>query len=424
MRILLLGSGGREHAWAWKLAQSLQCDALFIAPGNAGTSQHGTNLALDPSNAHAVEKAVLENQIDMVVVGPEAPLAAGIVDHFLATPALKDVAIIGPNKAGAQLESSKAFSKDFMKRHSIPTADYKTFKEGEANKAIFYMGNLVPPIVLKASGLAAGKGVLICDSYDQAEQEIDAMLGGKFGEASKTIVIEEFLDGIELSVFALTDGKNYKLLPAAKDYKRAGEYDTGLNTGGMGAVTPLPFVDYALMQRVEERVIKPTLEGLQKEGITYKGVLYFGLMNVEGEPYVIEYNVRFGDPEAEVLIPKIKTDMVEVCQAIWHCTLDQVELELDERPCATVMLVSGGYPSSYEKGKEITGLDQSGDSIVFHAGTKEVDGKVVTNGGRVLSVTSFGNTLWDALSQSKIVAEKIQFEGKYYRPDIGFDVVQ
>lgn len=422
MRILLLGNGGREHAWAWKLAQSPQCDALFIAPGNAGTEQHGTNLPINPSDKEQVESAVHEHRINMVVVGPEAPLAAGIVDHFRATESLKHIPIIGPDQQGAQLESSKAFSKAFMERHNIPTADYKTFSVGEANKAVYYMGNLIPPIVLKASGLAAGKGVILCDTYDQAELEIDAMLGGKFGAASETIVIEEFLDGIELSVFAITDGKNYKLLPAAKDYKRAGEYDTGLNTGGMGAVTPLPFVNEALMKKVEELVVKPTLEGLQKEGIIYKGVLYFGLMNVEGDPYVIEYNVRFGDPEAEVLIPIIKTDMVTICQAIWDGTLDQVDLELVNRACATVMLVSGGYPGSYEKGEEITGLDQVGDSILFHAGTISKDGKVVTNGGRVIAVTSFGDTLRQALDKSLATAEKIQFEGKYFRRDIGFDI--
>lgn len=424
MNILLLGSGGREHALAWKLAQSPRCDQLYIAPGNAGTAMEGTNVALSPTDFDAVKAFVHDKAIDMVVVGPEGPLAEGVYDYFLQDPDLSALPVIGPSKDAAQLESSKAFAKAFMDRHHIPTARYGTFTNAEQSDAVSFLWEMDEPIVLKADGLAAGKGVLICENYAQARQELENILGGKFGAAGNKVVIEEFLEGIELSVFVFTDGQHYTLLPTAKDYKRIGEYDTGLNTGGMGAVSPVPFADDTLMQKIEQRVIQPTIKGLQEEQLDYKGVIYFGLMNVGGEPYVIEYNVRFGDPEAEVLVPKIKTDLVTLFEHIHAGTLDQLEVVYDNRPAATIMLVSGGYPETYEKGKAITAIPNPTESLIFHASTVvEQGGMLQTDGGRVLAVTSFGDTLEEALDQSKSVAETIQFEGKYFRSDIGFDVL-
>lgn len=423
MNVLLLGSGGREHALAWKLAQSPRCEELYIAPGNAGTAQEGTNVALSPTDFDGVKAFVLDKDIDMVVVGPEAPLAEGVYDFFQADGDVSHIPVIGPSKDAAQLESSKGFAKAFMDRHNIPTARYGTFTGEEQAEAINFLMQMDEPIVLKADGLAAGKGVLICETYAQAKQELEAILGGKFGDAGNKVVIEEFLDGIELSVFVFTDGQHYTILPTAKDYKRIGEYDTGLNTGGMGAISPVPFADAELMQKIEERVIQPTIKGLQEEELVYKGVIYFGLMNVGGEPFVIEYNVRFGDPEAEVLVPKIESDLITLFEHLHEGTLDQMEVVFDDRPAATVMLVSGGYPEAYEKGKAITRIPDSSDSLVFHAGTTLTEGQLVTNGGRVISITSFGDTLEDALDQSKSVAKQIQFEGKYFRSDIGFDVL-
>lgn len=423
MDILLLGSGGREHALAWKLAQSDQCDTLYIAPGNAGTAQEGINVDLSPTDFDAVKAFVLDKDIDMVVVGPEAPLAAGIYDYFAEDADLANLPVIGPSRGAAQLESSKGFAKAFMERHGIPTAAYGTFTPEEMDEAEQFILDRDEPIVLKADGLAAGKGVLICETYAQAKTELQAILGGKFGDAGNAVVIEDFLDGIELSVFVFTDGEHYTILPTAKDYKRIGEYDTGLNTGGMGAISPVPFADNALMQKIESRIIQPTIRGLQREQLTYKGVIYFGLMNVAGDPYVIEYNVRFGDPEAEVLVPKIETDLVTLFSHLDAGTLDQLDVMYTDEATATVMLVSGGYPEGYEKGKVIHHLPKHGDSLFFHAGTREDNGEVVTNGGRVLTITSFGDTLEEALDQSNSWAKKIEFEGKYFRSDIGFDVL-
>jgi phosphoribosylamine---glycine ligase len=424
MNILLLGNGGREHALAWKLAQSPQCKQLFIAPGNAGTALEGTNVAIPATDLPAIGRFASEHHIDMVVAGPEGPLSAGVVDYFRNDVALRHIPVIGPVQAAAQLEGSKAFAKGFMARHSIPTAGYAVFGTDGLRDAFKYMFELVPPIVLKADGLAAGKGVIICDTHEQARDELKAMLEGKFGKASETVVIEEFLDGMELSVFVFTDGTNYTILPTAKDYKRAGEYDTGLNTGGMGAISPVPFADDMLMRKVEERIIRPTIKGLKAEGLDYTGVIYFGLMNVGGDPFVIEYNVRFGDPEAEVLVPKIKTDLVEIFRHIANRTLEQLQIEFDRRPAATVMLVSGGYPGDYESGKPISGLEKVVGSLVFHAGTKPDNGNVLTAGGRVLAITSLADTLPEALAISKRNAELVQFEGRYFRPDIGYEFVE
>lgn len=422
MNIMLLGSGGREHALAWKLVQSPQCDNLLIVPGNAGTASLGTNIPVPADDVVQVGELALQHQVQMIVVGPEGPLAAGIYDYFQETPALQHIPVIGPSRAAAQLESSKAFAKAFMMRHQIPTARYASFTGEQAKEARLFVYDMDEPIVLKADGLAAGKGVLICDTYEQAIGELGEILGGKFGTAGSRVVIEEFLDGIEMSVFVFTDGTHYRILPTAKDYKRAGEFDTGLNTGGMGAISPVPFATPELMAKVEERIIRPTISGLSDEGLVYKGVIYFGLMIVEGEPWVIEYNARFGDPEAEVLVPRIESDLVDICQHIAAGTLDKADLSFDMRPNATIMLVAGGYPGSYEKGKPISGLDQAEGSLVFHAGTALRDGQVVTDGGRVLAVTSFGNTLEEALERSRTNAERIQWESRYYRRDIGFDV--
>lgn len=422
MNILILGSGGREHTFAYKISQSKYCDNLYVAPGNAGTSQISTNLPINPTDFEAVKKAVLENEVEMLVVGPEDPLVKGIYDFFAEDEALKNVSVIGPSKKGALLEGSKERAKQFMAMHNIPTAAYESFtvKSLDAGKA--FLETLNPPYVLKADGLAAGKGVLILENLSEAKQELENMLSGKFGEASQTVVIEEFLDGIELSVFVLTDGKNYKILPTAKDYKRIGEGDTGLNTGGMGAISPVPFVDEELMEKIESRIVKPTINGLREEEITYKGFVFIGLIKVGEEPYVIEYNVRMGDPETEVVLPRIKTDLVELFQKVSEEKLNETDLKIDEKTAATLMLVSGGYPESYEKGKEITGFENVENSLLFHAGTAEKEGKIVTNGGRVLAITSFGNDFREALNKSYENAEKLKFDNMYYRKDLGFDL--
>ncbi len=422
MKVLILGSGGREHAIAWKISQSPLLNELFIAPGNAGTGELGTNVDLSATDFPAVEKFVLETGIEMVIVGPEVPLVAGIYDYFQESKQLQNIPLIGPSKLGAALEGSKKFANEFMVRHEIPTARYLNVTIDNYQEGVDYLKSMEPPYVLKADGLAAGKGVLIMDSLDEAARELKEMLEGKFGDASSNVVIEEFLPGIEVSVFVLTDGKSYMIFPEAKDYKRIGEADSGLNTGGMGAISPVPFADKMFMKKVEERVVKPSVEGLIKDGIDYKGFLYIGLMNVLDNPYVVEYNVRMGDPEGEVVLPRIKSDLLDLFMAVGEQKLDSKSLEIDPQTACTVMMVSGGYPGSYEKGKEITGLDKESKSIVFHAGTKLADGKVVTNGGRVLSITSFGDDMTDALARSYRTAEQIEFEGKYFRRDIGFDL--
>jgi phosphoribosylamine--glycine ligase len=422
MNILIIGSGGREHALAWKIAQSPQLDSLFIAPGNAGTAEVGTNVSVGVEDFEGIKQLVLEKGINLVIVGPEAPLVAGITDFFKADPDLQDVAVVGPGKAGARLEGSKDFAKIFMEDNEIPTGEFNTFIEYTMAEGKEYLAQLEPPYVLKADGLAGGKGVLIIKDLEEALQELENMLKGKFGEASKRVVVEEHLSGIELSVFVLTDGEGYVILPEAKDYKRIGEGDTGLNTGGMGAISPVPFADKGFLEKVEERIVKPTIKGLKDRKIDYKGFIFIGLMNKGGDPYVIEYNVRMGDPESEVVLPRIQTDFVELMKATAEGRLSDMEIELDSRTVSTVMLVSGGYPGSYEKGKEITGLDQVEESVVFHAGTK-LDGEtVLTSGGRVIAVSSYGETMQEALAQSYKNAEKIRFEGKYYRSDIGFDL--
>lgn len=423
MNILILGSGGREHAFAWKLSQSNQCSNLFVAPGNAGTAKIATNVAIGVNDFAKIKEFVLEKDIEMVVVGPEDPLVNGIHDFFLKDFFLKDVIVIGPEKLGATLEGSKEFSKEFMSRHNIPTAAYQSFTAETVENGCKFLETLKAPYVLKADGLAAGKGVLIIDDLEEAKASLREMLvDAKFGNASSKVVIEEFLDGIELSCFVLTDGKNYKILPTAKDYKRIGEGDTGLNTGGMGAISPVPFLDEELMQKIEDRVVKPTINGLQKDNIPYKGFVFIGLIRVNNKPYVIEYNVRMGDPETEVVIPRVKSDLVELFKAVGSQTLDQVSIELDDRAATTVMTVSGGYPEAYEKGKEITGLESIDDSIVFHAGTTLKDNKVVTNGGRVLAITSYGENFREALATSYKNVEKFNFDKMYYRTDLGFDL--
>lgn len=424
MTILLLGSGGREHALAWKMLQSPKCTTLFVAPGNAGTDAIATNVTLNILDFEAIKAFVIQEKIEMVVVGPEDPLVHGIYDFFKQDAELQNIPVIGPSKNGAQLEGSKEFAKEFLVKHNIPTAGYESFTAATVEKGCDFLEILQPPYVLKADGLAAGKGVLIINDLEEAKVELRNMLvNQKFGQASAKVVIEEFLDGIELSCFVLTDGKNYKILPTAKDYKRIGEGDTGLNTGGMGAVSPVPFVDEVLMQKIENRIVKPTIEGLQKDGIEYKGFVFIGLINVKGEPIVIEYNVRMGDPETEVVIPRIKTDLVELFQAVGNQTLNEITMEIDSRSATTVMLVSGGYPEEYEKGKVISGIENVQDSIVFHAGTKLVDKEVVSNGGRVLAITSFGDTFQEAIKKSYQNIEKLHFDTMHYRKDIGCDLL-
>lgn len=422
MKVLLLGSGGREHAFAWKFVQSEKLEKLYVAPGNAGTAEIAENVSINPNDFEKVKEFVLAKGINLVVVGPEDPLVNGIHDFFLADNEINEVPVIGPQKLGAQLEGSKDFSKEFMFRHDIPTAKYKSITSENLDEGITFLESLKAPYVLKADGLAAGKGVLIISDLDEAKQSLKDMIGGMFGDASSTVVIEEFLAGIELSVFVLTDGKSYKTLAEAKDYKRIGEGDTGLNTGGMGAISPVPFATDDFMQKVEDRVIIPTIEGLQKDNIPYNGFIFIGLMNIEGNPYVIEYNVRMGDPETEVIIPRIKSDLLELMDAVSKQELDKVHFEMDKRTVTTVMLVSGGYPEAYEKGKSITNLDKVDDSLVFHAGTTNSEGTVVTNGGRVISVSSYGDDIQSALKKSFKNAELIDFDAKYYRKDIGFDL--
>ena len=423
MNILLLGSGGREHALAWKMLQSSKCKNLYVAPGNAGTSQIATNIELNPNDFEAVKNTVLKNQINMVVVGPEDPLVKGIYDFFHNDSELKHVPVIGPSKVGAQLEGSKEFAKEFLVKNNIPTAKYESFTAETVEKGCEFLETLEAPYVLKADGLAAGKGVLILNDIEEAKSELRSMLvDAKFGNASSKVVIEEFLDGIELSCFVLTDGKNYKILPTAKDYKRIGEGDTGLNTGGMGAVSPVPFADAVLLEKIETRIVKPTIQGLQNDNIDYKGFVFIGLINVKGEPMVIEYNVRMGDPETEVVMPRLKSDLVEIFDAIAKQDLDAITLEIDERSATTIMIVSGGYPEDYEKGKEISGLESVEDSLVFHAGTKLENGMVVSNGGRVLAITSYGNSFDEAIKKSYQNINKLHFDKMNYRKDIGFDL--
>lgn len=423
MNILILGAGGREHTLAWKLKQSPKLEKLFVAPGNAGTAEIATNIPIGVNQFAAIKTFVLKEKINMVIVGPEDPLVNGIHDFFLINPDLAHIPVIGPQKAAAKLEGSKEFAKKFMMRHNIPTAAYKSFSADTLKDGFAFLESLKPPYVLKADGLAAGKGVVILKDLLEAKKELQSMLvDAKFGDASATVVIEEFLAGIELSVFVLTDGKGYKVLPTAKDYKRIGEGDTGLNTGGMGAISPVPFADAAFMDKIHKRIVKPTVEGLKTDGLPYKGFIFIGLIKVGDEPKVIEYNVRLGDPETEVVVPRIKNDLVSLFKAVADQTLDAIELEIDSRTVSTVMLVSGGYPEAYEKGKKITGFENIEDSLVFHAGTTHKNGETVTNGGRVMAITSFGKDFNEALATSYKNIEKIDFEGMNYRKDLGFDL--
>ena len=423
MNILILGAGGREHAFAWKISQSPLCKELFVAPGNSGTSALATNLNVTVTDFEGIKKHVLAYNINMVVVGPEDPLVDGIHDFFISDNQLNHVAVIGPEKAAAQLEGSKEFAKEFLVRHDIPTAAYNSFTKETLEKGYLFLESLDPPYVLKADGLAAGKGVLILSDINEAKNELKSMLvDSKFGEASTKVVIEEFLEGIELSCFVLSDGINYKILPTAKDYKRIGEGDKGLNTGGMGAISPVPFADPVLLSKIEDRIVKPTVDGLAKDNLPYKGFIFIGLIIVDDEPMVIEYNVRMGDPETEAVLPRIKTDLVEIFQAIDSNSLDEIEIKIDEQTAVTVMLVSGGYPEKYEKGKEIIGLEDIQESIVFHAGASNIDGKILTSGGRVLAVTSLGDNFRSALKQSYKSIDNIRFESMNYRTDIGFDL--
>jgi phosphoribosylamine--glycine ligase len=423
MTILILGSGGREHTFAWKIYQSPLCQNLYVAPGNSGTAGIAENVDISVTDFEAIKALVLDKKIDMVVVGPEDPLVLGIHDFFLKDNLLKNVAVIGPEKAAAQLEGSKEFAKEFMYRHNIPTAAYQSFNASNVEAGYTFLETLNPPYVLKADGLAAGKGVLILNDLAEAKAELKSMLiDAKFGQASTKVVIEEFLDGIELSCFVLTDGKNYKTLPTAKDYKRIGEGDTGLNTGGMGAVSPVPFASDAFLKKIEERIVKPTIEGLQKDNLPYKGFVFIGLIKVGDDPKVIEYNVRMGDPETEVVLPRLKNDLVEIFEAIANQTLNTITLEIDERAATTVMLVSGGYPEAYEKGKQISGLEKITDSMAFHAGAKLDKGNIVTSGGRVMAITSYGDTHQEAIKKSYQSIEKLHFNKMYYRKDIGFDL--
>ncbi len=423
MKILLLGSGGREHAFAWKISKSSQVEKLFIAPGNAGTESVGVNPAIAEHHFEGLKQFALAEKIDMVVVGPEKPLVEGVVDFFSNDEELRHIPVIGPDKQGAMLEGSKQFSKNFMMKHGIPTARYLSVDATNLQEGLAFLRELKAPYVLKADGLAAGKGVLILSEIEEAEKELREMLQGKFGDASSTVVIEEYLSGIECSVFVMTDGKNYKILPVAKDYKRIGEKDTGLNTGGMGAVSPVPFADEVFMQKVEERIIKPTINGLQKDNINYKGFIFIGLMNVEGDPFVIEYNARMGDPETEAVMLRIKSDLVDLLKGVARGNLNEKILEIDSRSAVTIVLASGGYPESFEKGKEIFGLNmEQENTVIFHAGTKKEGEKILTNGGRVLAISSLGKTKNDARLASLAMAEKISFDKKYYRTDIGLDV--
>jgi len=424
MNVLILGSGGREHALAWKIAQSPLLTSLFIAPGNAGTGQCGTNIPLNIDDFQAVKTIVLSNNIELVVVGPEVPLVAGIHDFFLLDKDLKNIPVIGPTKKGAMLEGSKDFAKEFMIKYNIPTAAYKSFSKETLNEGMEFLKTLQPPYVLKADGLAAGKGVVILSDINEAKQELSEMLSGKFGNAGSTVVIEEFLSGIECSVFVLTDGENYLILPEAKDYKRIGEGDTGLNTGGMGAVSPVNFANKPFMEKVESKIIKPTISGLKKESINYKGFIFLGLIKVNDEPFVIEYNARMGDPETEVVMPRIKNDFLEVLIACGNSELKSQQIVTDNRTVCTVMMVAGGYPGEYEKGKLISGFEQINDSIIFHAGTKQTDSGVLSNGGRVLAVSSYGTSVEEARSTSYKNIEKLEFEGRYWRKDIGLDLVK
>lgn len=424
MTILLLGSGGREHALAWKLLQSPDCTQLFVAPGNAGTAAIASNIDIDPTDFHSLKAFAVRESVDMVVVGPEDPLVKGIVDFFQNDEQLSHIAVIGPSKTGAQLEGSKEFAKEFLIRHKIPTAAYASFTKETVEAGCDFLETLHPPYVLKADGLAAGKGVVILNGLEEAKAELRLMLiSEKFGEASSKVVIEEFLDGIELSCFVLTDGKSYKILPTAKDYKRIGVGDTGLNTGGMGAVSPVPFAGQALMDKIESRIVQPTIDGLRKDNINYKGFIFIGLINVKGEPMVIEYNVRMGDPETEVVIPRLKSDLLDLFKAVADEKLSEAHLEIDDRSAATIMLVSGGYPEDYQKGKIISGIENTSDSIVFHAGTKLENGHILSNGGRVLAVTSFGDNFGEAIKKSYQNIEKLSFDKMYFRTDIGFDLV-
>ena len=423
MNILILGSGGREHTFAWKIAQSPLCNKLFVAPGNSGTANVATNVNIGVTDFDAIKELVLDKQIDMVVVGPEDPLVQGVHDFFLNDDAIKHVSVIGPQKVAAELEGSKEFAKEFLYRHNIPTAAYESFTKETVEKGYDFLETLNAPYVLKADGLAAGKGVVILNDLNEAKAELKSMLvDAKFGQASNKVVIEEFLDGIELSCFVLTDGENYKILPTAKDYKRIGEGDTGLNTGGMGAVSPVPFATDEFLSKIEERIVKPTIDGFKKDNLPYVGFVFIGLIKVGDDPKVIEYNVRMGDPETEVVLPRLKNDFVEILQAMSNQTLDKINIEIDQRAATTVMLVSGGYPESYEKGKEITGLENVSESIPFHAGAINNDGKVVTSGGRVMAITSYGDTYQEAIKKSYQNIDKLHFDKMNYRKDIGFDL--